>query len=167
MRRLSLVLAAGALFALVTPVPAQATGGGTVDQLSGPGPFFVLDIEWRIACIQDPHVEKTNSSEPLANDGTVGLRSLDSFEKGLKRSLAALGGAGCLIGHDKNPSGSFNFKFAHWWSLDSPFQYASGISSSVGVWQFETNFATFADASRFFELNSGAGVLFFRGEAFD
>jgi hypothetical protein len=167
MRRLSLIAVACTLFGIVTAVPAEATGPGWIDQLSGPGPFVSLDIQWRLACIQDSQVPKTTPTDPPGNDETGALRSLDSFEKGWTRSLAALGGAGCLIGHDKRPSGSFNFKVAHWWSVNNDLKYSDTYDHGVRVWELEPNFATFVDSSRFFEINSGAGVLFIRGEGFD
>jgi hypothetical protein len=166
MRRLLSIAICCALLMLVTAAPAHAWFGW-VDGWSGPGSFLFVDAQYRLACIQDPHV-KTPSTDisPQADDGTVALRSLNSFQ-GKGKWGAALVGAGCLLQQEKNPSGSFNVKVGYWWSLHNDLKYANGAEGrTVHVWQLEPSFAVFADASRFFELSSGAGVLFIRGDDF-
>jgi hypothetical protein len=168
MRRLSLVVVCCGVFQLLAAAPAQAWFGW-VDQWSGPGSFLFVDGQWRLACIQDPRIQEKPKGQkgdvtPMASDGTVGLRSLDSFEH--KWAAAAIG-AGCLLQSNKNPSGSLNFKVGYWWSLHNNLQYAANVSApTIHVWQFEPSFAVFTDATRFFELSSGIGMLSISGDGF-
>ena len=55
MRRLALVVVLCGAFQVLSPVPAQAWFE-KIDQLSGPGPFWGWDLQFRFACVQDPNV---------------------------------------------------------------------------------------------------------------
>jgi len=162
MRRLLVTALCAASFLFMLPKPAHAWFDW-IDQLSGPGPFAGVDLQWRLVCAQDPQqVTPTDSKDPGDS-----LRSLDSFD-GKARVLAGIFGAGCLGDHKANPVSSLNVRVAKLWSLDNHLQYASGVEApTVNMWQFEPTFSTFVDDKKLVELTVGMGISVLSGNGFD
>lgn len=172
MRRVLVTVLCAASFLFMLPAPAHAWFDW-IDQLSGPGPFIGIDLQWRLVCVQDQRVQTPRSEKDLnvlRDPGISNLRRLDSFTSGTPRVLAGIFGAGCVSPgqHNVNPVSSLNFRVARLWSKDNHLQYASGESSpTVNIWQLEPSFSTFVDDKKVVELTVGMGVSVLSGEGFD
>jgi hypothetical protein len=140
---------------LAAPAPAHAWWEW-LDQLSGPGPFTGLDVQWRVKCIEDmragaTHLEATNINPELT----------------LGRFLAQLAGAGCLLEPKTNPLGSLNLSLGRMWSIHNDLRDASGTERpQVKITRIEPTLSMFVDASKYIEITSGGGVMYFSGDGF-
>ena len=139
---------------LAAPAPAHAWWEW-LDQLSGPGPFTGVDVQWRVKCITETrdgatHLEATNIKP------TVG------------RVLAQLAGAGCLFEPKTNPLGSLNISIGRMWSIHNDLPYAPGQATpQVKITRFEPTLSMFVDAKKYIEITSGLGVMWLSGDGFE
>jgi hypothetical protein len=114
-RRVLLTVMFAVCFVVGHPAPAHAWWHW-LDEYSGPGPFMGIDVQWRLACIQDPAVRavalqnlETKRRQALEDAQAAVLRNLPRFvpppgppgredsaarlgevEKALKEALAKL-----------------------------------------------------------------------------
>ena len=141
---------------LAAPAPAQAWWEW-LDQLSGPGPFTGLDIQWRVKCIPD------NRAASIAEN-----LSLENIEPGKGRNWARFLGAGCLFEKaNVNPLGSLNLSIGWMRSIENDLQYAGGDKPVVHLTRFEPSLSVFVDSRKFVEITSGYGLMLVRGKRFD
>ena len=88
-RKVTIALGAALLLSLVTPTPALALwGGGWLERLSGPGPFWGNVFDLRLLCVAGPDAKDQTSSTdpPLGKKLTYALSD-----------RAWLTGAGCYM----------------------------------------------------------------------
>ena len=144
-----------AVFLLIAPAPAQAWWGW-LDELSGPGPWTFIDVQYRILCLKDtpPAGVASTSKSP----GTSFLRSLDSFDRPVKL-LAALSGVGCVLPGQWStmPKASLNFATGPFFAVaNNPRPAGAG---HLAMQKYEFSASTFLDQRKTFQANAGGGVL--------
>jgi hypothetical protein len=166
MRRLAVIVACCGVFQLLTPAPAQAWYEW-IDQLSGPGPFNGIDLQYRVACAQASNVAPAPAGTMPTNKPEE-IRALNTF-RGAAKAGAAIAGAGCLFEPQKSPVAWLNMKVARLWSKDNHLTYGKTATAdrTVNLWEFEPSFAVFVDEARFMQLAVGMGWMRFSGDAFD
>ena len=137
---------------LAAPAPAQAWWDW-LDQLSGPGPFWGVDLSYRLICIADTEASHANvSTDNIANPAL--------------RGLARFGGVGCVTDPSKNPLSSFNVTVGFFWTHKNDLQTSDNLKL-VTMWRFEPSYSTFLDPHKTFELVTGMGWLSIDGPAFE
>jgi hypothetical protein len=162
MRRIWLKLAfCSLLFFFSSPGTADAQIWRFIYELSGPGPFNGLEWEWRVFCLSEPD---RDSQTPAAADRGDGL----------SRALQILG-PGCLfhpVPLNEVRRASFNVSFGVLNARHNDLRYTNlfpaGIlppSRDVKLTTLEPTF--WWRPLKTVEVGTGAGFLWFSGEAFD
>jgi len=144
-----------AVFLLLAPAPAQAWWGW-LDELSGPGPWMFVDLQYRIACIEDrgPDAQAVGANDK--NQRANVLRSLNSFE-GSRKVLAAVSGVGCVLQPGVRPRSSVNFATGTFVAVaNNPRPPGAG---RLAMQKYEFSASTFLDQRKTFQANAGGGVL--------
>jgi hypothetical protein len=140
------------LFVLLMPARAHAWWDW-LDQLSGPGPFWGWDLQYRVICIKDTD-----------QDG-ADVRLTNIKDSGLQR-FARFAGVGCVFDKDKNPVASLNVTVGQFYAFKNDIQ-PDKTRDRVTMTRFEPSFSVFVDRQKIVELQSGLGMMIVHGPAFD
>lgn len=152
MRRLAWALVCSAAVQLLIPATVCAWYGD-VDSLSGPGPFWFVDWEGRVFCVEDTLA--AGVSNPIQ------MKAVDEVDH---KAWARIAGLGCLDDAKKHPVAWLNLRAAFWHSWKNDLQYvglAKGAGPGVKVVQLEPSFSTYIDTHKYAQVSSGAGMLAF------
>jgi len=142
MRRVTRALLLIGIIQLIVPAAAHAGWGGIIDGWSGPGPFWFVDWEGRLLCV---------------NDGSQGaLASVDSKKE--NRVVAALKNDGCLDNPLVRPQAWINVRVAYMHNIKNDLQYL-GDKPAVQVVAFEPSYTGVIGPKKFLQLSGGAGVM--------
>ena len=138
MRRLYVTLMFCAVFLSVVSTPAHAVSLEWIDHLSGPGPFWGVEHEFRVWCFGGEKVEKL-----------VG------------------GKGGCISGTKTKHKGSINFTAAYAFGRKNDLSYqAPQVSKRVDILRLGPSFE-WALLDRTLELSAGLELDSFLGSGFD
>jgi len=136
---------------LAVATPAQAWWDW-LDQLSGPGPFWGWDLQYRVICIEDAQ-------------GSADVR-LSNIKDANGQRFARIAGVGCVLEPDKNPLGSLNVTVGQFYTFKNDIQ-PDKAKDRVVMTRFESSFSIFVDRLKVVELQSGLGIMVVHGPAFD
>jgi hypothetical protein len=154
MRRIVVTLMLLACFQFLNPTPAHAWWR-FIDELSGPGGFNGVDLQWRLVCFAD----KKNPS-PFEIDS-----ALARFGAG----VAALLESGCVFQPGVVPRTSINLEAGRLSTHKNNLQRLDALKPvSLRILEPTVTFNLDPKVRRdFIEIGAGAGVVFLRGPAFD
>src|SRR5438132_6288459 len=116
------------VFVLLVPARADAWWDW-LDQLSGPGPFWGWDLQYRVICIED-------------TDG-ADVR-LSNIKDSRGQRFARFAGVGCVFDKDKNPLASFNVTVGQFYAFKNDIQ-PDKTRDHVTMTRFEPSFSVFVD----------------------
>jgi hypothetical protein len=121
MRRALMTVCCGLSFLAMTPSPAHAWWD-FIEQLSGPGPFWAVDVQFRVFCwVRDPSPGAAATGEFQVNSGGGVVLSACKIPSGrVRRAALDLGTAFGWTGHDQQFAGGERIRL---WTIGGSYTY--------------------------------------------